>query len=192
MLYKTRIFPLGEKVIEMMLPASTNQRIYWQSLMMLAKKQDVDPFLCLSWVSSRTNNLQNILPQRHGNKFACCTACEKYKGLRDSHPMGMEWHSRHQRKCIEHVNNQETHHKDYYNNYALLIMRPNEVMTIKEGLIGVSYMHMSHYSSLIWQIGHCFTLKTQLTCFLLFFYSRIPLKTSPLMSHLVSSFDCGL
>jgi hypothetical protein len=56
--------------------------------------------------------------------------CEKYKGLRDAHPIGTESHTRHQAKYIEHVNNQEAHRQDYYKNHALSIMRPTEVLTI--------------------------------------------------------------
>ena len=48
----------------------------------------------------------------------------------NAHPKGTESHNRHQRKYIEHVNNQEVHRQDYYKNRALLIMRPNEVFTI--------------------------------------------------------------
>ena len=68
--------------------------------------------------------------KRPGDKFTRCRTCEKYKGLRDAHPIGTESHSRHQTKYIEHVNNQEAHRQDYYKNRVLSIMRSTEVLTV--------------------------------------------------------------
>ena len=65
-----------------------------------------------------------------GDKFTRCTACDKYKGLRDAHLIGIESHIIHQRKYIEHVNNQEAHRQNYYKNRALSIMRPTNVITV--------------------------------------------------------------
>ena len=78
----------------------------------------------------KTNSLGNTLLKRPRDKFAKCTACHEYKGLRDAHPIETELHTRHQRKYIEHVNNQEVHREDYNKNCALFIMRPTEVLTV--------------------------------------------------------------
>lgn len=48
------------------------------------------------------------------------------------------------------------------------------LQTLEQGLIGVSYMHLLPYNSLIRQKDKFFTLKMQLTCFLLFFLLRTP------------------
>lgn len=43
-----------------------------------------------------------------------------------------------------------------------------KVQTLKEGLIGVPYKHLSHYILLIRHKGYYSTLETYLTCILLF------------------------
>ena len=53
----------------------------------------------------KNQEFEEYITNRLTDKFARCSACEKYKGLRDAHPIGTESHSGHQRKYIEHVNN---------------------------------------------------------------------------------------
>lgn len=65
-----------------------------------------------------------------GDTFTMCTACKKYKGLQDAHPIGIKSHTKHQRKYIEHLNNQDTHSQNYYKIRAISIIRPVEVSIV--------------------------------------------------------------
>ena len=78
----------------------------------------------------KNDQFAEYILKRSGDKFIRCTACENYKGLRDTHPIGTESHTRHQREYIEHINNQEAYRQEYYKNCALFIMRPVEVITV--------------------------------------------------------------
>ena len=128
--HRTRTLASGEKVVQMVLPTGTKWKNILKDVNEVGDKAGCGP-ISLSKLSV-IKNLQfaEYITKRPGDKFARCTTCEKYKGLRDAHPIGTESHSRHQRKYIEHVNNQEAHRQDYYKNRALSIMRPNEVLTI--------------------------------------------------------------
>ena len=128
--HKTRTLSSGEKVVQMVLPTGTK----WKNIL-----TDINEVGCIAGCGpislSKLSVIKNqqfaeYILKRPGDKFARCTACEKYKGLRDAHPIGTESHTRHQAKYIEHVNNQEAHRQDYYKNRALSIMRPTEVLTI--------------------------------------------------------------
>lgn len=85
-------------------------------------KMWVHIFVCVI----KNQQFPEYILKRSGDKFARCTACEKYKGFWDVHPIGTESLTIHQRNNIEHVNNQEAHHQDYFKNLALFIMRPNK------------------------------------------------------------------
>jgi hypothetical protein len=128
--HKTRTLPSGEKVVQMVLPTGTK----WKNI--LTDINDVgDKTGCVPISLSKLSVIKNqqfaeYILKRPGDKFARCTTCEKYKGLRDAHPIGTESHTRHQRKYIEHVNNQDAHRQDYYKNRALSIMRPSDVLTV--------------------------------------------------------------
>ena len=128
--HKTRTLPSGEKVVQMVLPTGTK----WKNILMdvneVGEKAGCGPISLSKLSVIKKLQFAEYITKRPGDKFARCSACEKYKGLRDAHPIGTESHNRHQRKYIEHVNNQEAHRQDYYKNRALSIMRPNEVLTI--------------------------------------------------------------
>ena len=128
--HKMRTLPSGEKVVQMVLPTGTK----WKNILMdvneVGENVGCGPISLSKLSVIKNQQFAEYITKRPGDKFARCSACEKYKGLRDAHPIGTESHNRHQRKYIEHVNNQEAHRQDYYKNRALSIMRPNEVLTI--------------------------------------------------------------
>ena len=128
--HKTRTLPTGEKVVQMVLPAGTKWKTILADINDVGQKVGCGPISLSKLSVIKNQQFAEYITKRPGDKFARCTSCEKYKGLRDAHPIGTESHNKHQRKYIEHVNNQEAHRQDYYKNRALSIMRPNEVLTI--------------------------------------------------------------
>ena len=128
--HKMRTLSTWEKVVQMMLPTGTK----WKNI--LTDINEVGRMAgCGSISLSKLNVIKNqqfveYILKRHGDKFARCTTCEKYKGLRDAHPIGTKSHTKHQTKYIEYVNNQEVHRQNYYKNRVLFIMRPTEVLTV--------------------------------------------------------------
>ena len=128
--HKTRTLPSGEKVVQMVLPAGTKWKTILVDVNDVGEKAGCGPISLSKLSVIKNQQFAEYVTKRPGDKFARCTACEKYKGLRDAHPIGTESHSRHQRKYTEHVNTQDAHRQDYYKNRALSIMRPNEVLTI--------------------------------------------------------------
>ena len=89
-------------------------------------KMWVHIFVCVI----KNQQFPEYILKRYGDKFARCTACEKYKDFWDVHPIGTESLTIHQRNNIEHVNNQEAHRQDYYRNHTLSMMRLTKVLTI--------------------------------------------------------------
>ena len=128
--HKTRTLSSGEKVVQMVLPTGTKWKNILTDINEVGKKAGCGPISLSKLSVIKNQQFAEYILKRPGDKFARCTACEKYKGLRDAHPIGTESHTRHQQKYVEHVNNQEAHRQDYYKNRALSIMRPNEVLTI--------------------------------------------------------------
>jgi len=128
--HKTRTLPSGEKVVQMVLPTGTKWKNILVDVNEVGEKVGCGPISLSKLSVIKNQQFAEYITKRPGDKFARCSTCEKYKGLRDAHPIGTESHTRHQQKYIEHVNNQEAHRQDYYKNRALSIMRPNEVLTI--------------------------------------------------------------
>jgi uncharacterized C2H2 Zn-finger protein len=128
--HKTRTLPSGEKVVQMVLPTGTKWKNILVDINEVGEKVGCGLILLSKLSVIKNQQFAEYITKRLGNKFARCFTCEKYKDLRDAHPIGTESYTRHQQKYIEHVNNQEAHRQDYYKNRALSIMRPNEVLTI--------------------------------------------------------------
>jgi hypothetical protein len=128
--HKTRTLSSGEKVVQMVLPTGTKWKNILTDINEVGRIAGCGPISLSKLSVIKNQQFAEYILKRPGDKFARCTACEKYKGLRDAHPIGTESHTRHQRKYIEHVNNQEAHRQDYYKNRALSIMRPAEVLTV--------------------------------------------------------------
>lgn len=53
----------------------------------VGQKWVVDPFICLSWVSSRTNSSRSILQRDLATSMRVVLLAKKYKGLRYTHPI---------------------------------------------------------------------------------------------------------
>ena len=66
------------------------------------------------------------------------------------------------------------------------------VQTLKEGLIGVSYMYSTNYNLLFRQSVCYFIVEHTSLIFYFSFLSHVPLRTSISEFHYVLSFDCGL
>ena len=128
--HKTRTLSTGEKVVQMVLPTGTKWKNILTDINEVGRIAGCGPISLSKLSVIKNQQFAEYILKRPGDKFARCTTCEKYKGLRDAHPIGTESHTRHQAKYIEHVNNQEAHRQDYYKNRALSIMRPTEVLTI--------------------------------------------------------------
>ena len=128
--HKTRTLASGEKVVQMVLPTGTKWKNILTDINDVGRIAGCGPISLSKLSVIKNQQFAEYILKRPGDKFARCTACEKYKGLRDAHPIGTESHTRHQTKYIEHVNNQEAHRQDYYKNRALSIMRPTEVLTV--------------------------------------------------------------
>ena len=128
--HKTRTLPSGEKVVQMVLPTGTKWKNILADINDVGEKTGCVPISLSKLSVIKNQQFAEYILKRPGDKFARCTTCEKYKGLRDAHPIGTESHTRHQRKYIEHVNNQDAHRQDYYKNRALSIMRPSDVLTV--------------------------------------------------------------
>ena len=128
--HKTRTLPLGEKVVQMVLSTGTKWKNILTDINEVGCKAECGPISLSKLSVIKNQQFAEYILKRPGDKFARCTACEKYKGLQDAHPIGTEFHTRHQRKYIEHINNQETHRQNYYKNRALSIIRPAEVLTV--------------------------------------------------------------
>ena len=128
--HKTRTLSTGEKVVQMVLPMGTKWKNILTDINEVGRKTGCGPISLSKLSVIKNQQFAEYILKRPGDKFARCTTCEKYKGLRDAHPIGTESHTRHQTKYIEHVNNQEAHRQDYYKNRALSIMRPTEVLTV--------------------------------------------------------------
>ena len=128
--HKTRTLSTGEKVVQMVLPTGTKWKNILTDINEVGRKTGCGPISLSKLSVIKNQQFAEYILKRPGDKFARCTTCEKYKGLRDAHPIGTESHTRHQTKYIEHVNNQEAHRQDYYKNRALSIMRPTEVLTV--------------------------------------------------------------
>jgi hypothetical protein len=128
--HKTRTLSLGEKVVQMVLLTGTKWKNILTDINDVGRIAGCGPISLSKLSVIKNQQFAEYILKRHGDKFARCTTCEKYKGLRDAHPIGTESHTRHQSKYIQHVNNQEAHRQDYYKNRALSIMRPAEVLTI--------------------------------------------------------------
>jgi hypothetical protein len=128
--HKTRTLASGEKVVQMVLPTGTKWKNILTDINEVGRRAGCGPISSSKLSVIKNQQFAEYILKRPGDKFARCTTCEKYKGLRDAHPIGTESHTRHQAKYIEHVNNQEAHRQDYYKNRALSIMRPTEVLTV--------------------------------------------------------------
>ena len=139
--HKTRILSSGENVVKMVLPTGTK----WNNMLLDINEIGENAgcgLVSLSKLSVIKNQqFAEYITKRLGNKFARCYTCEKYKDLQDAYPIEIESHNRHQQKYIEHVNNQEAHCQDYYKNRALLIIRPNKVLTVIHDKITERSLH---------------------------------------------------
>jgi uncharacterized C2H2 Zn-finger protein len=114
----------------MVLPTGTKWKNILTDINDVGRIAGCDPIFLSKLSVIKNQQFAEYILKRPGDKFARCTTCEKYKGLRDTHPIGTESHKKHQSKYIEHVNNQEAYRHDYYKNRVLSIMRPAEVLTI--------------------------------------------------------------
>ena len=128
--HKTRTLLSREKVVQMVLPTGTKWKNILKDINEVGRKAGCGPVSLSKLNVIKNQQFAEYILKRPGDKFARCTACEKYKGLQDAHPIVTESHPRHQRKYIEPVNNQEAHHQDYHKNRALSIMRLAEVLTV--------------------------------------------------------------
>jgi hypothetical protein len=128
--HKTRTLSSGEKVVQMVLPTGTKWKNILTDINEVGRIAGCEPISLSKLSVIKNQQFAEYILKRPGDKFARCTTCEKYKGLRDAHPIGTESHTIHHTKYIEHVNNQEAHRQDYYKNRALSIMRPTEVLTV--------------------------------------------------------------
>jgi hypothetical protein len=118
MSHKTRTLPSGKNVVEMVLLTGTK----WKNILMdvneVGENAGYGPISLSKLSVIKNHQFAEYITKRHGDKFAKCSACEKYKGLRYSHPIRTESYNRHQQKYIEHVNNHEAHRQDHYKKRA--------------------------------------------------------------------------
>ena len=128
--HKTWTLPSGEKFVQMVLLTGTKWKNIFMDVNEIGENAGCGPISLSKLSVIKNQQFAEYITNIPGDKFARYSTCKKYKGLRDAHPIGTKSHNRHQRKYIEHVNNQEAHRQDYYKNRALSIMRPNEVLTI--------------------------------------------------------------
>ena len=128
--YKTRTLSSGKKIVQMVLPTGTKWKNILTDINEVGRIAGCGPISSSKLSVIKNQQFAEYILNRLGDKFARCTTCEKYKGLRDAHPIGTESHIRHKTKYIEHVNNQKTHRQNYYKNCALSVMRPTEVLTV--------------------------------------------------------------
>ena len=112
--HKTRTLSLGEKVVQMVLSTGTKWKNILTDINEVGRIVECGPIFLSKLSVIKNQQFAEYILKRLGDKFARCTAWKKYKGLRDVHPIGTGFHTRHQRKYIEHVNNQEAHYQDYY------------------------------------------------------------------------------
>jgi hypothetical protein len=108
--HKTRTLPLGEKVVQMVLPTWTKWKNILVDVNEVGEKVGCAPISLSKLSVIKNQQFAEYIMKRPRDKFVRCSTCEKYKGLRGAHPIGTESHSNHQQKYIEHVNNQEAHH----------------------------------------------------------------------------------
>ena len=105
--YKTRILSSGEKVVQMVLHMGTKWKNILTDINEVGRRAGCGSISLSKLSVIKNQHFAEYIFKKPGNKFARCTACEKYKGFRDAHPIGTESHTRHQRKYIEYANNQE-------------------------------------------------------------------------------------
>ena len=120
-------------------------------------------FFLLKLSVIKNQQFTEYILKRSEEKFARCMAREKYKGFRDAHPISTKSHIRHQRKYVEHVNNQVVHHQNYYNIHTLFIIRPAEVLTIIHDKIDNSNTACICYAHKIKAMDSLFKLPVDVT-----------------------------
>ena len=85
-----------KKVVKMVLPTETK----WNNILINVNEVGEKAGCGLISTSklSVINNQQfaKYIMKRLGDKFARCSACEKYKGLQDAHSIGAKSHNKHQ------------------------------------------------------------------------------------------------
>jgi hypothetical protein len=88
-----------EKIVQMVLPMGTKWENILTTIDEVGKKMGCG-LTSLSKLKLKNYQFTKYILKRPKDKFARCTACEKYKGLQDAHSIGTE-------SCrnIEHVHN---------------------------------------------------------------------------------------